>query len=292
MRWQNLNKKIKKRLLYLLLGLVLLTCFFYFQNNSIVTTQYNFSSDKVPKNFNGYKIVQLSDLHSKSFENNQSELVEKVKKAKPDLIVFTGDLIDSDRYNEKTSLTLMEKLVQIAPVYYVTGNHEWWSGKFNSLEDKLKYTGVQVMRNTVEEIIIGNDKIQIIGIDDPAKVNKSYAERDIAEEDITNAIKGLEEGVNFKILLSHRPELLSLYAQYEFDVVFSGHAHGGQVRIPFVGGLVAPNQGLFPEYSSGMHDADKTTMIVNRGLGNSIIPLRVFNRPEIVVVALKRVNNQ
>lgn len=292
MRWKILNKKIKKRLLYLLLGLVLLTCFFYFQNNSIVTTQYDFSSDKVPQNFNGYKLVQLSDLHSKSFENNQSELVKKVKKVKPDLIVFTGDLIDSDRYNEKTSLTLMEKLVQIAPVYYVTGNHEWWSGKFNSLEDKLKDTGVQVMRNTVEEIIIGNDKIQIIGIDDPEKVNESDAERDIAEEDITNAIKGLEEGVNFKILLSHRPELLSLYAQYEFDVVFSGHAHGGQVRIPFVGGLVAPNQGVFPEYSSGMYDVDKTTMIVNRGLGNSIIPLRVFNRPEIVVVALKRVNNQ
>jgi predicted MPP superfamily phosphohydrolase len=292
MRWQVLNKKIKKRLLYLLLGLVLLTCFFYFQNNSIVTTSYNFSSDKVPQNFNGYKIVQLSDLHSKSFENNHSELVKKVKKVKPDLIVFTGDLIDSDRYNEKTSLTLMEKLVQIAPVYYVTGNHEWWSGKFNSLEDKLKDTGVHVMRNTVEEITIGNDGIQIIGIDDPAKVNESYVERAIAEEDIKNAIKGLEEGVNFKILLSHRPELFSLYTQYEFDVVFSGHAHGGQVRIPFVGGLVAPNQGLFPEYSSGMHAVDKTTMIVNRGLGNSIIPLRVFNRPEIVVVALKRVKNQ
>ncbi|MFS0764030.1 metallophosphoesterase [Peribacillus phoenicis] len=287
-----MNKKIKKRLLYLLLGLVLLTCFFYFQNNSIVTTPYNFSSDKVPQNFNGYKIVQLSDLHSKSFENNHSELVKKVKKVKPDLIVFTGDLIDSDRYNEKTSLTLMGKLVQIAPVYYVTGNHEWWSGKFNSLEDKLKDTGVHVMRNTVEEITIGKDKIQIIGIDDPAKVNESYVERAIAEEDIKNAIKGLEEGVNFKILLSHRPELFSLYTQYEFDVVFSGHAHGGQVRIPFVGGLVAPNQGLFPEYSSGMHDVDKTTMIVNRGLGNSIIPLRVFNRPEIVVVALKSVKNQ
>ena len=286
-----MNKKIKRRLLYLLLGLVLLTCFFYFQNNSIVTTEYNFSSDKVPQNFKGYKIVQLSDLHSKSFGNNQSDLVKKVKKVNPDLIVFTGDLIDSDRYDEKISLTLMEKLVQIAPVYYVTGNHEWWSGKFNSLEDKLKDTGVQVMRNTVEEIIIGNDKIQMIGIDDPAKVNESYAERAIAEEDITNSIKGLEEGVDFKILLSHRPELFSLYTQYEFDVVFSGHAHGGQVRIPFIGGLVAPNQGLFPEYSSGMHDVDNTTMIVNRGLGNSIIPLRVFNRPEIVVVTLKRVNN-
>src|SRR4051794_11114717 len=216
MRWQILNKKIKKRLLYLLLGLVLLTCFFYFQNNSIVTTQYNFSSDKVPQNFNGYKIVQLSDLHSESFGYNQSDLVKKVRKVKPDLIVFTGDLIDSDRYDEKTSLTLMKKLVQIAPVYYVTGNHEWWSGKFNSLEDKLKDTRVQVMRNTVEEITIRNDEIQIIGIDDPAKVNESYAEQAITKEDITNSIKGLEEGVNLKILLSHRPELFPLYIQYEF----------------------------------------------------------------------------
>lgn len=287
-----MNKKIKRGLLYLLFVLVLLVGFFHFQNNSIVTTQYNFSSDKVPQNFSGYKIVQLSDLHSKSFGNNQSDLVKKVKKVKPDLIVFTGDLIDSDRYDEKTSLTLMEKLVQIAPVYYVTGNHEWWSGKFDSLEDKLKDTGVQVMRNTVEEIIIENDKIQIIGIDDPAKVSESYAERAIAEEDIMNSIKGPEEGVNFKILLSHRPELFSLYIQYEFDIVFAGHAHGGQVRIPFVGGLVAPNQGLFPEYISGMHEVENTTMIVNRGLGNSIIPLRVFNRPEIVVVALNRVNTQ
>jgi uncharacterized protein len=128
------------------------------------------------------------------------------------------------------------------------------------------------MRNTVEEITIRNDKIQIIGIDDPAKVNESYAEQAIAKEDITNSIKGLEEGVNLKILLSHRPELFPLYIQYEFEVVFSDHAHGGQVRIPFVGGLVAPNQGLFPEYSSGMHDVHNTSMIVNTGLGNSIIP--------------------
>ncbi len=290
MGWQILNRKIKRRLLYFLLGLVLLTCFFYFQNNSIVTTKYYFSSDKVPQNFKGYKIVQLSDLHSKSFGNNQSDLVKKVKKIHPDLILFTGDLIDSDRYDEKIGLTLMEKLVQIAPVYYVTGNHEWWSGKFNSLEGKLKDTGVQVMRNTVEEIIIGNDKIQIIGIDDPAKVNESYAERALTEENITNSIKGLEKRENLKILLSHRPELFFLYSEYEFDVVFSGHAHGGQVRIPFIGGLVAPNQGLFPEYYTGMHEVDHTTMIVNRGLGNSIIPLRVLNRPEIVVVTLKREN--
>ena len=172
-----LKKKTKKKWLYFLIGMALLIYFFYFQNNSIVTSEYTISSDKLPQNFNGYKIVQLSDLHSKSFGNDQSDLVKKVKKSDPDLIVFTGDLIDSDKYNEKLSLILMEKLVQIAPVYYVTGNHEWWSGKFNTLEDKLKNIGVHVMRNTAEEITIETDKIQIIGIDDPANVKESMQKK-------------------------------------------------------------------------------------------------------------------
>jgi uncharacterized protein len=181
-------------------------------------------------------------------------------------------------------------LVGIAPVYYVTGNHEWWSENFPSLEERLKETEVQVMRNTVEEIKIGQDRIQMAGIDDPAKERESYAESVTVEENIMNSIKGNEARGDFNILLSHRPELFSLYTQYEFDLVFSGHAHGGQVRLPFVGGLVAPNQGLFPEYSSGIFQVDQTTMIVNRGLGNSMIPLRVFNRPEIVMVTLRREN--
>ena len=269
--------------------MALLIYFFYFQNNSIVISEYTINSDKLPQNFNGYKIVQLSDLHSKSFGNDQSDLVKKVKKSAPDLIVFTGDLIDSDKYDEKLSLILMEKLVQVAPVYYVTGNHEWWSGKFNTLEDKLKNIGVQVMRNTAEEITIKTDKIQIIGIDDPANVKESYVERAKTEENITNLIEENEGKDNFQILLSHRPEMFSLYSEYGFDVVFSGHAHGGQFRIPFVGGLIAPDQGLFPKYTSRKYKSDNTTMIVNRGLGNSIIPIRVFNRPEIVVVTLNSV---
>ncbi|MEH7239391.1 metallophosphoesterase [Bacillus sp. JJ1562] len=279
-----MKKKTKKKWLYFLIGTALLIFFFYFQNNSIVTSEYIISSDKLPQKFNEYKIVQLSDLHSKSFGNDQSVLVKKVKKLKPDLIVFTGDLIDSDRYDEKPSLILMERLVQIAPVYYVTGNHEWWSGKFNTLEDKLKSIGVQVIRNTVEEITIGTDKIQIAGIDDPANV-----ERAKTEENFTNAIEEIEGEDNFQILLSHRPEMLSFYSEDGFDVVFSGHAHGGQFRIPFVGGLIAPDQGLFPKYTSGKYKSGNTTMVVNRGLGNSIIPIRVFNRPEIVVVTLSSV---
>lgn len=258
-------------------------CFIYFQNNSIVTSEYNIRSIEVPQNFNGYKIVQLSDLHSKSFGKDQSALVKRVKKAKPDLIVFTGDLIDAERYDEKPSLMLMEKLVQVAPVYFVTGNHEWWSGEIDTLVEKLMNIGVEVMRNSAEEITVGADNIQIIGIDDPAN---AIDERSATEKNITNALIGIEEKEEFQILLSHRPEMFSLYTEYEFDVVFSGHAHGGQFRIPFVGGLIAPDQGLLPKYTSGMYNSDNTTMIVNRGLGNSIIPLRLFNRPEVVVVTL------
>jgi predicted MPP superfamily phosphohydrolase len=264
-----------------LIGTALLIYFFYFQNNSIVTSEYTISSDKLPQNFNEYKIVQLSDLHSKSFGIDQSGLVEKVEKLEPDSIVFTGDLIDSSRFDEKPSLILMEKLVHIAPVYYVTGNHEWWSGKFNPLEENLKNIGVQVMRNTAEEITIGTEKIQMIGIDDPANVEESDAARVKIEENITNAIEEIDEEEHYQILLSHRPEMFSLYSEYGFDVVFSGHAHGGQFRIPFVGGFIAPDQGLFPKYTSGKYKADNTTMIVNRGLGNSIIPIRIFKMQKI-----------
>jgi uncharacterized protein len=287
-RYQLKKQKII-RWLSLLIGLALLLYFFHFQNNSIVTSEYTISSVKVPHNFNGFKIVQLSDLHSKSFGNDQSDLVNKVKKSQADLILFTGDLVDSNRYDEESSLILMEKLVEIAPVYYVTGNHEWWSGQFNTLEDQLKNIGVHVMRNTSEEMTIETDSIQIIGMDDPANGKESDGESSKIEENITKSIEKIKEDDDFQILLSHRPELLSLYSEYEFDVVFSGHAHGGQFRLPFVGGLMAPDQGLFPKYTSGKYKLDNTTLIVNRGLGNSIIPIRILNRPEIVVVTLNTV---
>lgn len=266
----------------------MLLYFFHFQNNSIVISEYTISSEKIPQSFDAYKIVQLSDLHSKSFGNDQNKLVKKINELKPDVIVFTGDLIDADRYDEEPSLKLMERLVGIVPVYFVTGNHEWWSGKFHTLEGKLHNIGVQVMRNTTEEVSIGNDKIKILGIDDPAYV-ETYLQEALTEENIAKAIGEIEGEDHFQILLSHRPEMFSLYRKYGLDVVFSGHAHGGQIRIPFVGGLIAPNQGLLPKYTAGKYELESTTMIVNRGLGNSIIPIRVFNRPEIVVVTLRSV---
>ncbi|SNZ04894.1 hypothetical protein SAMN05421503_0800 [Terribacillus aidingensis] len=278
-------KKIKKRFIFTFIVIIAIVLFFYFQNNSIVITESTISSQRVPASFNDYKIVQLSDLHSKAFGDRQNVLVEKVTKINPDLIVFTGDLVDSKNYNEDTSLNLMRELIHIAPIYFVTGNHEWSSGRFNILERELNEIGVKVLRNSNDVITKGHEKIKIIGIDDPAYVNDSYTERSITEEAIENSIEGMEEA-DFKILLSHRPEFLSVYSKYPIDVVFSGHAHGGQVRIPFVGGLVAPNQGILPKYTAGRHELDNTSMFVNRGLGNSIIPLRIFNRPEIIVLTL------
>ena len=262
----------------------------YAENNSIVITKTKIESEKIPSSFDGFKIVQLSDLHNKKFGSNQEVLIKKVLKTDPDLIVFTGDLIDSRKYDEKPSLILIEELVQIAPVYFVTGNHEWKSGKYEELEGKLKESGAQILRNESVEITQENEKINIIGIDDPTIVNDSYDEKASTEAAINQSIYGLEKG-GFNILLSHRPEMFSLYKQYKFDLVFSGHAHGGQVRLPFIGGLVAPNQGFFPKFTSGTHTSENTTMIVNRGLGNSIIPLRIFNRPEIVVVSLTSSSN-
>ncbi|MCY8235262.1 metallophosphoesterase [Priestia endophytica] len=276
-------RKKKKRWIVIFLALIFLLFFCYFQNNSIAITKMTISSRKISSNMNGYKIVQLSDLHSKEFGENQGKLVQKVNKLKPDLIVFTGDLVDSEKYNEEISMRLMEKLVEIAPTYFVTGNHEWWSGNFHSLESKLNDIGVHVMRNTADVITMGGSKAYIVGIDDPAQGIDSY-------EAITRSAKGLKEEP-FKILLAHRPEMFSLYVENKFDLVFSGHAHGGQVRMPFVGGLIAPNQGWFPKYTAGKYTSDNTTMIVNRGLGNSVIPLRIFNRPEIVAVTLRSIDD-
>ena len=154
--------KGRKRYVVIVALLISLIYFFYFQNNAIQTTEHTISSTKIPKSFDGYKIVQLSDLHSKSFGANQRKIVKRTENSNPDLIVFTGDLVDSKRYDEEVSLLLMEELVKIAPVYFVTGNHEWWSGKFDILEAELIDAGVNVMRNTAEEISIGDDKINLL----------------------------------------------------------------------------------------------------------------------------------
>ncbi|WP_083682454.1 metallophosphoesterase [Paenibacillus sp. FSL A5-0031] len=281
----------KKRLFWILpLAILVVAAFLYYENNAIGITKYEISSAKLPEGVSSYRIVHLTDLHSKSFGKEQSTITSKVKRLKPDLIVMTGDLVDSRRYNAETSLTLMRKMTELAPVYYVTGNHEY-GPRLTALQKALKELGVHVMRNKSEMIKLGNGEIRMAGVDDP--VFNLKADGDVAKlnENMATAMQATESENNsdtLTILLSHRRELFSVYTQHKIDLTFSGHAHGGQVRLPFLGGLVAPGQGFLPKYDGGKYVEGGTTMIVSRGLGNSIFPQRIFNRPEVVLVELTR----
>ena len=276
-----------KKVVTAIVILLALVGFSYYENNSIKVASIDFRSKDLPKSYNGYKILQLSDLHNKLFGKNQKDLVSKIKKAKPDIVVITGDLVDSNHYNEETSLKLINELQNIAPIYFVTGNHERLSEKFPQLEVNLKEMGVLILRNESVKLERSGEGILLMGIDDPMFSDVyEKTESTIVEEEIKKAL--YKEGQSgFKILLSHRPEQFPVYVKQDIDLIFSGHAHGGQVRLPIVGGLVAPNQGYFPKYTSGIYFKESSAMIVSRGLGNSIIPQRLFNRPEIVVVTLR-----
>ncbi|KGA97660.1 phosphoesterase [Alkalihalobacillus alcalophilus ATCC 27647 = CGMCC 1.3604] len=253
------------------------------QNNRLVVTEFELEGlDQ--SHFGELKIVHLSDLHSKSFGSKQRKLLNRVEELQPDLIVVTGDLIDAKKAESEAPLHLMEGLVELAPVYFVTGNHEWWSGDFGQLEMNLEQIGVEVMRNDYKTVHLKKGQLNIVGIDDPA-IQSNQSEEITTEQHLSVIFENeLIEAENYTILLAHRPEFFALYQEYDVDLILSGHAHGGQIGLPNNGGLIAPNQGLFPEYVKGMYTGKSSKMIVHRGLGNSIIPQRLFNRPEIILL--------
>lgn len=255
--------------------------FLYWQNNGLILTQTTYTK-KVPKGFDGYKILQVSDLQNKCFGQNQERILEKIRNAAPDIIVITGDLIDRNRTNLDTAMIFVEGAVNIAPVYYVSGNHEHQSGYFEELAEELTEAGVTVLENGKSVLQKNGDMIELIGLADK-RVNPYY------QEVLATLLKGSEEDA-FQILLSHRPELFEAYVASGVNLAFTGHAHGGQIRLPFIGGIFAPNQGFFPVYTSGVYQKKNTAMVVSRGLGNSTFPFRIFNRPELVMITLRHEN--
>ncbi|HEF1904520.1 TPA: metallophosphoesterase [Bacillus cereus] len=279
-----MSKKIKRSIL-LIATLVGCSIFLYLQNNLISITEIKITSSKIPSSFKGYKILQISDLHNKKFGDNQDVLIQKMKSIDPDIIAITGDLIDSKSYDAEVSMQLIREMVKKYPVYFVTGNHEQWSGKYNSLEKELKKYSVNVLRNEHVGIRKGEQEINLLGIDDPEFGTGNRDEGNIIIDEIKKAKIEMQPD-RYNVLLSHRPEFIKEYTNERLDLVLSGHAHGGQVRLPFIGGLVAPNQGVLPKYTAGLYVEQNTSMVVSRGLGNSIIPQRILNRPEIVVVQL------
>jgi uncharacterized protein len=240
-------------------------------------SNHTIQSPEVPTSFDGYRIVQVSDLHDATFGENQQRLVKKIQQTKPDTIVITGDIIDSNRYNLQNSLDLIDQIVKIADVYYVTGNHEVATNDVDRIKEKLSDRGVRVLSNETLKLERAGEAISLTGIEDP--LMGEVASRMIADSRVPSDA--------FTVLLAHRPEDFQAYVDAGIDVTFSGHAHGGQFRIPGMGGLVAPGQGYFPKYTAGIHEQNQSKLVVSRGLGNSIIPMRLFNLPDIVVVTLK-----
>lgn len=264
----------------------------------IDVTKYEIKSEKIPLNFNNVKILQISDLHNALFGKGQEEIIGITKAIMPNYIFITGDLIDRYKKNIDRAMELVSAIVDLAPIFYVAGNHEWEAGEAGKeLWTRLKNLGVVVLHDSIINIKKENSQIQIMGIDDPYSLpdNRSLNTYDRVSSKVflkrfIKLNKAKEK--DYTILLSHRPEFLHFYEKAGIDIVFSGHAHGGQIRLPGIGGILAPHQGFFPKYAEGVIKKGKTFMVVSRGLGNSCFPFRINNRPEMVVVILKSITRK
>ena len=278
---------VKKKYLSVILAILfsVLVLWTIWGNVTVGVTHYSVTGKQLPDSFDGFKIAVVSDLHNARFGRDNSQIVRKIEEEHPDIIAITGDLVDANRTDMETAIALVHKLMQLAPCYYVTGNHEAWIGKqFSVLEEMLLAENVQILHDEVIRLERDGQTIQLAGLDDP-----DFTERDTVVQQSLLQTKRNQMNLSkeYCILLSHRPETFEAYVEENIDLVLSGHAHGGQFRLPFIGGIVAPDQGLFPKYTAGEYIRNNTTMIVSRGVGNSIIPVRFNNRPEIVVIELK-----
>ena len=257
-------------------------------NTALELNTYTICSGELPDVFDGYRIAQVSDLHNAEFGDRNQRLLEMLREAEPDMIAITGDLIDSRKTNIAVALAFTEEAVKFAPCYYVSGNHEARVPEYRELKAGLEAAGVTVLDDAQVKIETSGESITVIGVNDPS-FHADYLTGDAAVIDQKLSELATED-TGFTILLSHRPELFDTYVAHDMDLVLTGHAHGGQFRLPLIGGLVAPNQGLFPKYDAGLYSEGSTNMIVSRGLGNSIIPFRFNNRPEVVLIELKGQN--
>lgn len=265
-----------KKLLLVLFVLMAGAGWLYWGNFTPVVTTHNVQLDYLPNEFSGLKIIQLSDLHDAEFGEAQADLIQAVTDRAPDLIFLTGDMIDSNRYDLEQSLALVRGLQQVAPMYYVTGNHEIATKEVEYIKAELSGLGVTVLSNESVQFTRGDVTLEIFGIEDP-----------LDGVPVQHALEQHPREGAIRLTLSHRPEVFEEYVTAGEQLVFTGHAHGGQIRLWGMGGVIAPGQGFFPAYTSGVYEEAGTQMIVSRGLGNSVFPLRVGNRPEIVEVILE-----
>lgn len=244
-------------------------------------SRYEVASQKLPESFDGFKIVQLSDLHGAEFGEDGMELVDKVGSLEPDMIALTGDFV-TDEGDLAAVKKLAGRLTELCPVYFVSGNHEFGSGLAVKVRNILERAGVKYLSNEYLTINRGDDEILLGGVEDPL----AYADM-LSPDELAQKMNDAAPDA-FKILLGHRNYWMTEYPELPVDLIFCGHAHGGLIRIPGVGGLIGTDRRLFPDFDAGQFNNGRYTLIVSRGLGNSVPIPRIFNRPEIVCVELTR----
>ena len=277
MRILNFVKKNNKKIIILFSFITVILIFFWYQNNHIVIDVYDYKSSKISDNTEKFSIVQISDLHNACFGKNNKNLVDDIESLEPDIIVITGDIVDSNHTDIVVAIDFVRQMTKRYPVYYVTGNHEYWlgEGQRRELFTGMKDAGAVILNNEKITIDLGTDSITLIGLDDNSLRDATL-----------NSIMETCDKNELTVVLAHEPQYLDKYCDAGADLVLTGHAHGGQMILPFIGPLIAPDQGFFPTYTAGQFQKESTTMYISRGLGNSVIPVRLFNYPEIVCVEI------
>lgn len=276
-------KKPKKRYVVSIVVLILITITICAFNEKMKTSVYAISSPKINSKI---KIALITDLHSCKYGKNQETLINEINKQKPDLILYGGDICDDKIPHENTEL-LLKAIANKYPSFYVSGNHEFLSGEVNKIKNMFRSYGVTVLEGTYETVEINKQKINICGIDDP-NINQ-YTNNQYTFYNQLQSLESVSENGYYTILLTHRPQYISTYLSYNFDLVLAGHTHGGQWRIPWLlNGLFAPDQKWFPKYSGGRYNFENGEMIISRGLAreSTRVP-RIFNRPELVIIDLQ-----
>ena len=273
-----------RRVLLFLIFILFCVGFFHWSNHSLQVQRFTFTSPRLPAGFDGCVIVQLSDLHGALFGEDNRDLLKVVAKERPDYIFLTGDLLDQYRATPHSyAASLGGALADIAPTYFVTGNHEWALPDVPGLKRALEEAGVQVLTNEYTVLARDGDNAVLAGIDDP----NGYADQKTPEE-VAEEVRAAFDAP-FWILLAHRNNYFEdAYCRLGADLVISGHGHGGLVRLPFTDGLVSVERTFFPSYTAGFYQAGGADLFVSRGLGNSGRTFRLFNRPQVAVLTLKR----
>ena len=255
-----------------LMGSVGLAAYLLFEEFTIAVKKYNVIIPNLPREFEGFKILHISDLHSKWFGDKQDYLLETINEHKFDIVAITGDIVNKRDPKVEPGLSLIEGL-RDKPIFFVPGNHEWWSGY--TIKEPLESLGVQILENKSFKFSKGNSHIWISGVDDPY----------LGKDDLYQCLSQIDDNQP-NILLAHAPNIFDKASMSKIPLVLVGHTHGGQIRLPFIGAIVAPGQGLFPKYDYGLFNSENTNMIINGGLGESLLPIRFNIQSEIVFVSL------